>query len=489
MKRLVLPFVLALLAAGCATPGEPQPAPPLPSAAEVGLAEGVSTPDAPDRWWAMFDDPRLDDLIGRALAGQPNLQVAQARFARARAAAAATDAGNGPQLGLRADATWQRYSENGLYPPPIAGSVLNNGDLQLAGSVYLDFFGRHAAALRAALGNERASSADVGAARTLIAANVARQYFALARLVADRALAQRAVELRQSQRALTRQRFDAGIDSKAELHVAETLLPEAHGQVEALDEQIALAHHALAVLCGLAPQSLDDLAPKLPPARVAELPSRLGVDLLGRRADVLAARWRVEAAGAQVDEARAAFYPDINLIAFAGFTAVGVDKLLALPNREYGIGPAIRLPIFDGGRLRAQQADREAELDAAVAAYRGVVLDATREALDALASLQSLQRQSAVQAQAVEAAARGLDLVRQRRQAGLANEQQLLAAEAPVLAQRRAEIDLRAREFESQAALMHALGGGWKPDPEAQPSALRPLADASPPLHREQHQP
>jgi NodT family efflux transporter outer membrane factor (OMF) lipoprotein len=479
LAAAILGLAAALTLAGCATPGDPKPMPELPSAAEVGLADAATTPDAPSDWWRVFGDPRLDELVQRAVAGQPNLQVAQSRWLRAQAYAASVDGANGPQLGLRADANWQRYSEHSFYPPPIAGAVLNNGDLTLAGSVTLDFFGRHAAALRAALGSQRAAAADVDAARTLIAASVARQYFGLARLQGYRAIAQRVVALREANLALTRERCDAGLDPQSELHAAESALAEAKQQAEALAEQAALARHALAVFCGLAPQSLDELAPGLPAPQTARLPDRLGADLLGRRADVLAARWRVEASLAQVDEARAAFYPDINLVAFAGFSAIGVDRLLAAPNRQYGVGPALSLPIFDGDRLRAQQADREAERDAAVAAYRGVVLDAAREALDALASLQSLARQSASQAVAVDAAERGLGLMRQRRRGGLATELQLLAAEAPLLVQRRNAIDLQARAAESQVALLRALGGGWQPGDEVQPlPPLRPVAAA-----------
>lgn len=476
MRPAAPALMLALALAGCATPGDPGPVPPLPTAAQIGLAADVRTADAPATWWRGFGDERLDGLIERALAGQPSLQVAQARWQRARALAAATDAANGPQLGARADASWQRYSANGLYPPPIAGSVLDSGDLWLTGSVYLDFFGRHAAALRAAIGAQRAAAADLGAARTLIAAHVARQYFALARLDGERAIARRLIALREAQLGLIAQRTRAGLDTRADLHAVQTPVAQARQEAEALDEQAALGRRMLAVACGLAPQALDDLAPHLPTAALAHLPAHLGADLLGRRADVLAARWRVEAASAGVAEARAAFYPDINLSAFAGFTSLGLTRLLSLPSREYAFAPALRLPLFDGGRLRAQQADREAERDAAIAAYRGVVLDAAREALDAIGTLRSLERQSAAQSDAVAAAERGLAIVRERRRAGLATELQVIAAQAPVLVQRRTAIELQARAFDTQAALMQALGGGWRSDAEV--PALPPLAIA-----------
>lgn len=470
-------FALTVAVVGCASPADPKLPAELPAAAEVGLAEEAGTMAAAEGWWRQYGDQQLDDLVAQALVATPTLHAALARAQRAQAIAAGIEAANGPQVALRADATWQRYSERGLYPPPIAGTVRNSGDLGLSGSVALDFFGRHAAALRAALGTQRAAEADLHAARSMLTTSVVRGYFALARLEGLLQLGRRAVALREAQRALAGERVAAGLDPRTELLAAETARADSQQQLEALAEQGALARHALAVLCGLAPQALDDLRPTLPTPQAATLPTRLGADLLGRRADVQAARWRVEASAADVAEARASFYPDINLVAFADFAAFDVVRLLALPNREYGVGPALRLPIFDGGHLRAQQRGREAELDAAIAAYRGVVLDAVREATDAIASLRSLDQQRTAQTAGMAAAELAWQSARDRRRQGLGNELQVLAAEWPLLAQRRAAVDLSARTFEGQATLFHALGGGWQAGGET-PAPLRPLAAA-----------
>ena len=199
--------------------------------------------------------------------------------------------------------------------------------------------------------------------------------------------------------------------------------------------------------------------------RLALPPPHLGADLLGRRADVVAARWRVEAAAQGVAAARADFYPDINLNASIGLSALGLDRLLNLGSRQYSVGPALSLPLFDGGALRAQLQGRAAEADAAVAAYNAAVLDAAREVADAASALRSLALQQAEQAHAQAAAADAFVLAQQRYQAGLGNRLPVLQADALLLAQRAQTTDLQARQLDAQAMLALALGGGWADGP------------------------
>lgn len=461
LTSVVGAVLLTGLLAGCASPGEPRAAAPLAAPAQVGLDDATTTPAVPAQWWRSLGDPALDALIDQALAGQPGLQAAAARVARAEAGVRASESATAPQVGLGLDVTRQRYSETSLYPPPIAGSQRTSATLQASGGLLLDFFGRHAAALHAALGQQRAAEAELAAARVLLASRVAQGYVGLARLFSQREVAERALAQRQALLGLTRQRVQAGFDTQVELRQAEGAVPEVLQQIEALDEQIALARHQLAVLGGQPPQALATLRPALAPLQLQPLPARLGADLLGRRADIAAARWRVEAAGDEVQSARAAFYPDVNLVGFAGLASLGLDRLLQLDSRNLGIGPALRLPLFDGGRLRAQLQGREAERDAAVAAYNGALLDALREVADAIASLQSLQRQQQQQAQAQAAAESAYEFAQQRYRAGLGTYLTVLSAESGVLAQRRLGADLRARALDARIALMRALGGGW----------------------------
>ena len=206
-----------------------------------------------------------------------------------------------------------------------------------------------------------------------------------------------------------------------------------------------------ALLIGLALHFLSRDAGKQSPA-----------DLIGRRADLVAQRWRVDAATNQVDAAKAQFYPDINLVAFVGLSSLGLDRFVDAGSRTYGVGPALHLPLFDGGRLRAQLETRRADVDAAIVAYNGTLLRALREVADEVTSLQAIERQQQAQAEATAAADAAYELAVQRYQAGLGNFLVVLTAQTNVLAQRRAASDLKARHLAAEIGLARALGGGYR---------------------------
>jgi NodT family efflux transporter outer membrane factor (OMF) lipoprotein len=190
----------------------------------------------------------------------------------------------------------------------------------------------------------------------------------------------------------------------------------------------------------------------------------LPADLLGRRADITAARWRIEAATSDMKSAKAQFYPNINLSAFVGLQSIGLDKLLKSGSEQYGAGPAIRLPIFDSGRLRANLRMKAADVDAAVESYNGAVLDAVHDVADQLASVRSVARQQTEQTKAQAAAESAYDLATQRYKAGLGTYLTVLNAESSVLNQRRLAADLKARAIDTQIALIRSLGGGYSDD-------------------------
>ena len=450
----------ALLLTGCATPGRlPEASQPV-VAAQVGL-EGAAAPQVDAAWWQAFHDPQLDTLVQRALQDHPSLKAAQARVQRAQAAHAGAKADTLPQVDGSFEATRQRYTQNGLVPPPLGGATETNATLQAGASWELDFFGRHRAALDAALGAQRAAEADAQAARVLLAANVARAYVQLARLQDQRAVTERALAQRGEILGLIRQRVQAGLDTQVELRQGEGAIPELRQQLEAIDEQAALTRHALAALTVQPPNALDSLAPRLQAVQSLPLPAAVPADLLGRRADVEAARQRIEAATGDLQRARTEFYPSVNLVAFAGFSAIGLDRLLDIGSRQLGVGPAIHLPIFDAGRLRANYRGKAADLEAAVDAYNGAVLEAVRDVADQISSLQAIERQQREQAAAQAAAESAYELSLQRYRAGIGPYLNVLIAEGNVLAQRRSGADLKARALDTQVALMRALGGGY----------------------------
>ena len=464
-------LLVALVAAGlvaCADPSGISPRAQMRDAASLGLPTGSApaeaakaAPSIDTRWWRSFNDEALNRLVEQALRDNPSLKVAQARLAAAQAGVEASDAARQPQVGARLDATHQRYTANGAVPPPLAGSIRDSGTVQATASWELDFFGKHRAALDAALGRAKAGEADLQAARVLLASQVARSYFQLARLQAQHEVAQQALAQAQAMLALQQKRSDAGLDSPLELRQSEARVPEARLQLEGLQEQISLTHHALAALLGQGRRQQAFEPTPLEAIQPVAVSAVMPVDLLGHRADIAAARWRVHAATESARNARLQFYPNVNLAAFAGFSSIGLEQLLNAGSQQWGISPAVNLPLFDAGRLRAGLRDKTAELDAAVESYNLAVIGAVREVADQLASVRAIDRQQSQQlasAQAVQAAYDALD---RRFQAGLLGRMSVLRAQSDVLAQRRLQLDLMARALDARVALIHALGGGF----------------------------
>ncbi len=482
VTTLALASCLVLMLAGCASSAGIAPGAKAIDPARVGLrqpqAHGSATTDAPvldTAWWQGLNDSTLNALVEQSLAEHPSLKLAQARLARAQAAVSGAQAAQGPAVNASADTTRQRFSANSIYPPPLGGSTRTLANAQLGGSWEIDFFGRHRSAIEAAVGAERAAEADMQAARVLLGSNVARAYVQLGRLLAQREVAQRALSQREETLALIRQRVQSGLDTNVELRQGEGALPDTRQQIEQLDEQATLQRHALAALTAQAPSALDKLSPRLAEWPAMPLPASVPADLLGRRADIAAARWRIEAATGDFKSAKAQFYPNINLTAFIGLSSIGLDQLAKADSRQLGIGPALHLPIFDAGRLRAQLKAKGADLDAAVEAYNSAVLEAVHEAADQVSSLRSIERQRREQAQAQAAAESAYELATQRFRAGLGTYLVVLNSEAAVLNQRRLGIDLKARALDTQVALARALGGGYAA-PTDRTAALAPAA-------------
>ena len=475
---LTLPLTLALVLAGCASTGGIAPTETLHTPAQAGAVahEDISWPAS--RWWTAWGDPQLDALIARGLAEQPGLAAVQARIAQAEAGVGAAGAARRPQVNAAVDLTDQRFTKNGMVPAPLAGSTEWNNSAQVSASWELDLFGRQRAALDAAIGRLRAAQAERQAAELLLAGNIATAYVSLGRQLALRTLLQHGLDQREQVLALVRQRITAGLDTTVEQRQAEGVIAQTRVEIEALSEQIARTRHALAALSGQGPQALADFAPPLATVASMPLPQGLPADLIGRRADLVAQRWRVEAALKDVDLARTQFYPNVNLVAFVGLSSLGLDRFIESGSRTYGAGPALRLPIFDGGRLRANLKAQSAAVDAAVDGYNDALLQALREVADEVASLQSLERQQAEQVKALAAAESAFDLALQRYRAGLGNFLVVLTAEGNVIAQRRVSVELKARHLTAEVALTRALGGGYRTDDFGAEPAPRTVAAA-----------
>ncbi|PVZ13631.1 MULTISPECIES: efflux transporter outer membrane subunit [unclassified Pseudomonas] len=412
-------------------------------------------------WWAALGDPQLDGLIDEALRDNPDMQAASARAHQAMAAAYAADADRMPEVNADAGVTRSRVSR---YQDP-RGEGGNLGTLrsaELTFSYTFDLWGGQRAAWEAALGQARAAEVDRQAARLTLAADVARAYSNLAQAYVLDDLAQEDLKRTSQLLELGQRRLASGIDSQYQLQQTESL--QATSQAQALEtaRQLRSARIALAVLLGKGPDRSAELArPKVLVPAAVQLPSSLPADLLGRRPDLTAARWRVEAASKDIKAATTRFYPNLNLSAAAGTQAVLGDALFGSASKFWNIGPALSLPIFDGGRLRANLDARDADYDLAVAQYNKVLNQALADVSDAINQLDGIGRQVAAQAHAADVAQHSFDTATQRYSSGIGNYLDVLTVEQQLLQAQRQLASLEAQRIDTSIQLMQALGGGF----------------------------
>ncbi len=329
---------LAVLAASCVTPPRSErSAAPLAST-DVGLSAAAAPSVAP-QWWEAYGDPQLNRLIDQALAGNPSLAEATARFERAQAEAAAAGARARPAVAFEGQEIRQRFGERDIFPPPSVAAVQHvwYGQLSLRLAWNLDFWGRQAALIRAANNRVLAAELDSAAARLALQSAVTQAYLELDRAYALLDVARETETKRTRIAELAHERFGAGLETSVELKSAQALVPPARVQRSEAQSAVELATHQLAALAGQGAARYSQIErPKLAASAALALPQTLPADLLARRPDILAARERVNAAAAGHLAARAEFYPDINLLAFAGYASIHLSDLLSPPARNYG---------------------------------------------------------------------------------------------------------------------------------------------------------
>jgi len=416
------------------------------------------------RWWSSFKDAQLDALIEEALAGSPTLRAASARVHQAGAAQALAGAPLLPHAEVNLSTTRERFSANGTTPSPVKGTWQNVDQGTLNLSYELDFWGKNRSGLDAAIGRRRAVEVDERAASMMLSASVVQTYIALQNTWEQLDVAQRLLAQQEQIASLTQQRFKAELDTQIDIKQSQASLPASRANIAALKEAIELNQNKLASLLGKGPDRGRTITrPHLTSNSSVVLPSDLPAELIGHRPDVVAQRWRVEAAGHEIDVAKARFYPNVNLTAFIGFQSLGLDTFTQHSSRILGFSPAISLPIFEGGQLRANLDAQDAAYDLAVENYSQTVVDALHDIADQLSSLRWLKERMAQQNEAVTTAQAAADLVGKRYAAGLATYLQVLSTQNATLAEQRQLVDLKSRALSLQAGLSRALGGGYTP--------------------------
>ena len=463
-KTLTPAFALAL--AACAGIPEKNAGPQIKPASQYATAQSFAALSAQwpaDAWWKSYGDAQLNALIEEALAGAPNIAVAQARLRRAQAVAQVSNAATKPQVSANTSTTEQKQSYNYLSPREMTPQGWNDyGRASLDFSWELDFWGKNRAALAAATSEAEAARADEAQARLTLSSSIASAYAELAREHAQLDTAKAAFDVRAKTAELFRHRYENGLETRGGVRQVEARRASAEADVLAIEEQLALQRNRIAALMGAGPdRGLAIQRPTIDLSRAFGLPENLAAELIGRRPDIVASRLRAEAAAKRIDQSRASFYPNVNLAAFVGVQSLGLNMLTKDGSSIGSVGPAVSLPIFDGGRLRGNLRVSEAEYAEAVANYDRTLVQALQEVADAATSRRALDGQLGKTLEAVDAAREAWRIQSNRYEGALATYLDVLSAEDSLLGSLSVLTDLQSRSLSLDVALVRALGGGY----------------------------
>ncbi|KVW30412.1 RND transporter [Burkholderia ubonensis] len=445
---------------------------------------------APD-WVAQLQDPQLDQLVAEALQQNPDLQVAQARLRIAQAQLQQFDALTGltgtagatvnrarmPQPGDVADVTIGGYK----VPVQIFGDpAASPSSVFVALNYQLDLWGRNKAATKSLMSLRDAARVEADQVRLAMSTAIVAVYCQLDQAYAARDLLQQKLKVSQRVTTVLRERTARGIDNAYDASDASIKRSRLLGQIALNDEQIKLAQLQLGVLSGRGPErGLALQRPHVGKFGDAALPARLPADLLGRRPDIVAARLRVEAAYANADATRAQFFPDVNLIGLGGVFALTPASLFSRDALAGSVGPAVSLPIFDRGRLKAKLGADVAQADVAIGLYNKTVDDALGQVAQLVTSLQTSQTLVAQQQDAVAAAQKIVQIATDRHRRGLLMQKDVDVAELTLIDERAQLIDLLGKQRTLRVGLIGALGGGFDAGAAPNAPAKRGAASAS----------
>ncbi|ECP3617127.1 multidrug resistance outer membrane protein MdtQ [Salmonella enterica] len=420
------------------------------------------------QWWKAYHDTQLDALIDNAIQHSPDMQVAEQRIQLAEAQAKAVEAQDGPQLDFSADIERQRMSAEGLMGPfaitdPAAGTTgpwYTNGTFGLTAGWDLDLWGKNRAEVTARIGAVKAREAEQEQTRQLLASGVARLYWEWQTQAALKNVLMQIEHEQQNVVTVNRELYQHGITSSVEgvetdIDASKTQqqLNDVNGKMKVIEARLSALTNTQSAALKLRQVSL--------PAVESQLPSQLGYSLLARRADLQAAHWYIESSLSSIDAAKAAFYPDINLMAFLQQDALHLSDLFRHSAQQYGITGGLTLPIFDSGRLNANLDIAKAQSNLSIANYNKAVVDAVNDVARAASQVETLAQKNQYQQQIEHDAQRVVGLAQARFNAGIIAGSRVSEAKIPALREQCNGLLLQGQWLDASIQLTSALGGGY----------------------------
>jgi multidrug efflux system outer membrane protein len=470
-KTIVPAALLPLLLAGCLSvgPDYERPATETPAdfkAAELGdWKEGQPLDHLPKgEWWTVFGDSTLNELESKALRANQNIKAAFAVMNQARATARVARSEFFPTLDANPSFRRERFSPN--QEPDFGAITANTFSTPLDLSYEVDLWGRVRRGFEGARADAAASQAAFQNVLLTLQSDVAQNYFSLRALDAEIGVLQQTLGLRREQMDIVRGRLDAGIGGELDVARAETELAIVQGEMSALTRRRVELENALAILAGESPSrfKIASVVAGTNDWRIAppSIPAGLPSQLLERRPDVAEAERQLAGENARIGVAKAAFFPVVRLTGSGGFLSAEAEDLFNWESRVWSIGPSVSLPIFAGGRNRANLRRSQDRYDESVARYRQRVLVAFGEVENALAGIRLLEEQASAQERAFASARRAHDLARESFSAGLTDYLDVIDADRAALQTHRTNLQLTGERLNAVVQLIKVLGGGWK---------------------------
>ncbi|MDQ2733386.1 MAG: efflux transporter outer membrane subunit [Pseudomonadota bacterium] len=481
IRSPLLAVVAALLLAGCAVgPDYARPQVEVPAAYKEGNGWKVAEPrsvDGRSAWWESYGDETLNALVTSANAANQNIRQAEAQYRQAEAITDAARAGYFPNVGAGLSVS------RGV--STATGRIGNSFGASLSASWEPDLWGGVRRAVESGEAGAAASADDLAAARLSIQTTVAEDYLQLRYIDVQRELYANTTAAYARALKLTQAQYAAGVVLRSDVALAQTQLKTAQAQAVDLDAQRSQLEHAIAILTGRPPANFT--LPAVSPAnqfqaRMPSIPGSLPSQLLESRPDIAAAERRAALANANIGVAQAAFYPSLTLGASGGGAAGTFASLFDTPGRVWSLGATLAQSLFDGGLRRARTAQAVAAYDVAVAQYKEIVLNGFQQIEDDLAILRVLDRETALQDEAVTAARLAEQLALAQYRGGTASYLSVVTAQTLALSNQRTAVQLRSRQLTTSVALIAATGAGWSPATSKGGTAATEGSASSPPI-------
>ena len=468
IKMIALAVGTAAVLAGCGTVGSEFKAPGNVQEAAFRHAPQAAAGEArlPAQWWTVFGDETLNRLEHQALRDSPTVKAAAQRLFQAEAQLGLVRASQLPALNVGTGVSNSRTSANTSQGLALGNRSIhgNNYSVSAGFSYELDLFGRVRRAVESADAQALAARHDRDGVLLLLSSQIATTYWQLRGMDAEMTILRGALSTRRETEELVNARFNAGLSNELDTSRARIERANAEADLEEVQRQRNTLEHALAVLVGASPSSMQ-----LAPARARELhappviPAGLPASLLSQRPDLAASVATIRAANANVGVAEGAFYPSVSLTGNFGFASESLGDIAKGGSRVFSIGPlALSFPLFDGGRNQANLSLSKARYEEALASHEGKLLAALREVEDALSDLRQRQQQGKVQSVSRDAATRAYDVARARYERGISSYLDVTDAQRSALAADRAAVQINTQRLLATVSVARALGGGWQ---------------------------